>query len=383
MLRSQQHSLFLLGLFLSATLLMSFGCGDKDEITGGGGGGGTTYANRPPMGIGYYPYRSLSTDPTRFDGNYDGRSEIMSIELDGEVPWLLLGVCNDLSDCETVEPELLPLKGKLDAMIASLKASVSAFRGDASHRVYLAVGPLNADREAPSTSFLGEALIPPAGNFADATVRDEYTRYCEWLVSELEPDYFSPAIEYNLYQSVGADFTNLVSLLQEIKTAVQIIDPDLIVGPSLQWEVYDATSKSPVSVAMSTETALTDALFVTAYPNIYLSQDTITADDFGFANAGIAVADTFPVFFAACGTQPHLQVGMLDALIQVANDSICLGIVWQRLEDLDPVADSLFPDYKINIGLYNDDTATAVSPQPGLALWDQIMRTEAFEIRDW
>ncbi|PJF41075.1 MAG: hypothetical protein D6737_00400 [Chloroflexi bacterium] len=339
------------------------------------GGTASSQTARPFMGFAFFPTVFMSSDSPRYVENFDVRADLISIHWGGSVPWEVFAQCADITDCMLSDPVLSATRDNFLQTTAGLAQFTNAFKNDPDKRVYLAINPLNNDRSGVATNYFQSATIPPPSDtFADPQLRMLYRRYADYMVRIFTPDYFSPAIEFNMYlRNNPADFANLISLLQEVRADAQAIDSSLVVAPTIQWEFYrfsydnDATQRAALDALLTEWHTLGDMFMFSTYPNLFLDLTTLDASHYHFADYGFTFDANTRLMISETGIQPEFQTTLINTLFGLTKQYQVEGIVWFFMEDADAQP---FPQNFENIGLF-DDAATTLIPHPGLAVWDQ------------
>jgi hypothetical protein len=150
--------------------------------------------------------------------------------------------------------------------LAAQKAAVPA-----GHRIYLAVTPINFERNGLARhrgTGTDEPLVAPFHTlgFGDSLVIRSFTAYCLRMIDHFNPDYFAYAIEANLVaKNAPAKQAGLLVLAESVYVAVKRTYPGLPVFSTIQLEnLY--TSLPENGVATTQLLAWSDVLALSTYP---------------------------------------------------------------------------------------------------------------------
>lgn len=312
----------------------------------------------PQLGFAFYPGAVISSNAKHYVDVYKEHANLLLLHFGDSVPWELLARCDDLATCTLDDSDLNNALTQYKAVITSLQQQAHAFPG----KTYLAISPLNNERNGVATTTDGERALgytAPADNFADDTVHKLYKKYADYLIRTFKPDYFSQGIEFNMYATARPDdFTNLVELLKETKTAQSI-------GPTIQWEFFKRdydTNNETLRAVLASWHDLGTGYAISTYPHIF--GQPLEEHHYDFASYGFDL--TKPLFISEAGAPNHQQQIILDQLFTLNLQ----GVIWFFLEDADAWTATLPDEYPYtafkNIGLI-DDTG---EPHAGLAMWD-------------
>lgn len=337
----------------------------------------TPVGTRPyKMGFSFFPTLYQSVDANQFIANFNARSDLITIHWSGDVPWELIDSCPDLDNCNPVSnANLLFINDNLQAAITGLQTYTGAFKAASNKRVYLAMSPLSNERDSVAYLYGNRQSNPPANTFTDPTIRASYKLFVTYMIDKFQPDYFSQAIETNMYVDHNRpDYPHLISLLAEIKAELAVSHPNLLVAPTIQWEFYrdswlDPAEQPLLDSMMSRWTDLGDYYPISTYPNVKLNLGSVDSTLYRFDQFGIDLAADAKVMISECGTQPNLQADMLRVLSDFLQAHEPIAIDYFFLEDMDHLP---FPPSFLDIGLYNDAASPALTPHPGLAVWDSL-----------
>ena len=344
------------------------GCNKTDEVV-------TPETNgNPSMGFAFFPGVFMSSDGNRFITNFNARSNMISIHWSGDVPWALLSECPDLNNCTPSDPGLVQDLNQLMTTINGLMVHTEGFKNDPAKRVYLSMSPLNNERNGVCPNYLQPQIPPPGSDFSNTQVRELYKRFVNFMIAKFQPDYFSQGIEFNMYITNNfADFDNLVSLMEEIKTPLSVSNPGLVTAPTIQWEFYKSsydgnpTHRARLNTLVNSWSTVGDIYFISTYPNVFLNLTSLDISNYNFGSYGFSFGSSTNIMISECGVQPQFQVALLETVFEMASMYDMKGIIWFFLEDMDALP--FTPAFE-NIGLYDDSNPANLVPQPGLAKWD-------------
>ena len=333
------------------------------------------HGERPFMGFPLYPTVFMSSNPENFLTSFYQRSDVISIHWDAGVPWAIFESCEDIATCTVTDAELQATLDNFRQIIAGFQVHTGQFKDNDNQRVYLALNPLNIERDGISPDYELPGLGPPGDSFDDEHLRSLYHRFVNYMVDAFEPDFFSPGIEITMYTRHRVeDFENLVSLMRDIRDTLKVSQPDLIIAPTIQWEfLMQSMDNDPVQAEALADMlenwdSIGDAYFMSTYPNIFLDRDSVDASHYDFERYGLRISADTPLYISEAGTQEQLQVDLLTTLTDFRDDFHLQMLIWFFLEDFSHLP---LPPGLANSGLYDDSDANALRPRPGLAWWDE------------
>ena len=309
------------------------------------------------LGSAFYPGALISNDAGNYVSNY--KEDLILFHFGDSVPWEILSKCDDIDNCE--------LSGNDASAYNDFKEVIDnlALHSKANKKVYLAVNPINNERDGVATNWDSEknlGYLPPGDDFNNEQVRTLYKKWVSYLVEKFDPDYLSQAVEFNMYSdSNSGDFDNLVSLLEEVKKENE--GETFVIGPTIQWEFFKRNS---VSVDWN---LLGEGFAFSTYPHIFSKED-ISSDMYDFSNYGISI-DNKPLFISESGVSHDYQESLLEALFKLKEEYNLQAVIWFFKEDADSYFDTLPNEYPFTVfqnnGLYTDSGVK----NPGAALWEK------------
>ncbi len=328
------------------------------------------------MGFALYPTVFQSALPQQYVMNFRTRADLVTVHWDGNVPWPLLARCPDLGNCDPGGDSLLmAMQDNLNQTVEGLRNQTGIFKRDPERLVYLALSPLNIDRDGIVSTYAGLRATPPGATFATPAVTEHYVRFVSYLVAQFDPDYFSPVIEINMYAvNQPGDFLNLIALAQDVYEAIKTEHPMLPMAPTIQWEFYkvgwDTQARHPLLDSLSTNWArFADFYALSTYPNIQLDRSSVDSTWYRFDQYGLDDITQSQLMISECGVQPLMQRDMLQTLSRLLQRYKGIALNYFFLEDMDHLD---FPPSFKDVGLYHDKQSPTLTPHPGLATWDSL-----------
>jgi hypothetical protein len=185
----------------------------------GGSSSGTLQTRPFYMGFTPWPYdfTIAAVDDTYTKINENG--DLVAHHLDGGIPW-------DEA-----------LSGSAYHVNVESEFSTRVTKTQANKVVYLAVNPLNSDRDGLADHWgasTGEALTPPwsSYSFADQDVIDAYIAFSLDLIARFNPTYFNYAIEINelMVNDINngtTEFDAFVTFSNQVYSALKLAHPEL------------------------------------------------------------------------------------------------------------------------------------------------------------
>ncbi len=314
-------------------------------------------------GFGFFPWAAYALDVDKYFTTYYG--DITNLQFMDFVPWTLLKICKDLDDCVVPEEE----QEKYDAF-QKLMRNVRARTDGFETKRYVSVSPLDQNLKGIAADWLYDRKSPQSvvGNsFADPEIRSLYKKWVQYLIKKFHPDYFSQAMEFNLYADNNQeDFANMVSLLSEIRNETR---GTKVIGPTVQWETYKG---KPLVLDWD---ALGDGFAITTYPQLMNTVDVSSAlvpEQYDFEKWGVNVGEK-PLFISATGIPYDYQKKFLTLLFNLRDTHDLRGVIWLHKNDDENFFSNLpnempFSAFHHN-GLYSDFE----TKNPGALLWESSL----------
>ncbi|GAB4329272.1 MAG: hypothetical protein Kow0074_25720 [Candidatus Zixiibacteriota bacterium] len=328
------------------------------------------------MGFSFYPTVFQSAQPQQFVMNFRVRADLVTVHWDGNIPWPLLAKCPDLENCDPGDDSLLiAMHANLKQTVQGLVQQTGFFKRDPNKSVYLAVSPLNIDRDAIVNTYAGLRAEPPGSTFAAPEVTEYYNRFVTYMVTQFEPDYFTQVIEINMYAvNRPDDFMNLVRLAQDVFETIKTDHPLMPTAPTIQWEFYKVGWDTPGRSGLLDSLAsnwydYADFYAFSTYPNIRLDQTTVDSSWYRFDQYGLGNVANSALMISECGIQPLMQRDLLRTLSRLLQRHNGIALNYFFLEDMDHLD---FPPSFRDVGLYHDKQSPTLTPHPGLAAWDSL-----------
>lgn len=268
---------------------------------------------RPLMGFAFYPGAVISEDPQAFVSSYSDTADLMLLHFGDKVPWTVLRECADVDSCAS---------GELKATLDQLSLHAKNFPGN----VFVAISPLNNDRDGVATDWDGSAVFD---DFSGDEVHALYKHWADYVQKKFSPDFFAQGVEVNMYaKSNPEDFDNLVRLLQSTKSSS--------LGPTIQWEFYkDMWLNGDRATLEAVDwSSLGPGLALSTYPEIL---DVPT----GYSVADFGLTMRKPFFISEAGIQSSKQAALLAELMALNPD----GLVWFFKENDNKLLDQLPNEY--------------------------------------
>ncbi|MBP2030694.1 hypothetical protein J2755_001642 [Methanohalophilus levihalophilus] len=133
-----------------------------------------------------------------------------------------------------------------------------------SHRVYLAITPINFERDDLATNLDGNGVW--RSTLDDEDVIRAYTNHALTMIDIFEPDYFAYAIEPNLfYFREPARWDEFSTLSESVYAEIKAEHPDLPVFFTIQAETYHA-DKAGQTEALKAVLPNSDIIAISTYP---------------------------------------------------------------------------------------------------------------------
>lgn len=341
-------------------------------------GDGPSGGSRPfVMGFTDFPYARSLDAVAEVRRIVAQEGDLAVFHLDGGVPW-------QESAAGT------PYHPNFESELVAQKAAVPD-----GHRIYLAVTPINFERNGLARH-RGAVTDEPLGapfdtlGFSDSLVIRSFTAYCLRLIDHFAPDYFGYAIEANLVaRNDPAQQASLLVLAESVYVALKRAHPALPVFATIQLEnLYAGLPEN--GVATSELLAWSDVLALSTYPY------TLTPNPWGIpreyfddlpelaAGRPIAIAETGwpaePVtapYPAPIDGTPEWQALYVERLLGDMDDLDALFINWFFTRDYDDFWETEFKDLPNaplvrlwkDAGLYAGNGAE----RPALVRWREWM----------
>ncbi|PIN74267.1 hypothetical protein COV20_01470 [Candidatus Woesearchaeota archaeon CG10_big_fil_rev_8_21_14_0_10_45_16] len=311
------------------------------------------------LGSAFYPGALISSDANSYVNGYD--ENLILLHFGDSVPWEILRKCEDIDNCILSGDDAAAYDG-FKTLVENLALHTRASQ----KKVYLAVSPINNDRNGVATNWETErnlGYVPPGNNFNDQQIRTLYKRWVRYLVSKFKPDYLSQAIEFNMYAD-KEDFDSLLSLLKEIKEENK--DTTIVIGPTTQWEFY---KKNPQKIEWD---SLGEGFAFSTYPHLFdpASTEQVSINHYNFEDFMIPIDDKI-LFISETGIQPDFQDSLLTTLFRLKERYDLQAVVWFFKEDANLYFNKLPDEYPFTIfqnnGLYTDTGER----KPGATLWEK------------
>ncbi|MFQ5527614.1 MAG: hypothetical protein ACE5GX_15300 [Thermoanaerobaculia bacterium] len=356
---------------LCATVLVAFGAAAADAAP----------KTRPfYMGFSPFPY-DVTTEAVEW--TYDRVSEhgdLFAHHLDTGVPW----------------PEA-SAGSSFPPLVANELAS-RAIRTPASHKIYLALTPLNQFRDGLAAYWSNEGPVQPPGAWARRAfdhprVVKAYTAYCLRVIEELDPAYMAYGIEVDLLaKNDPAAFEDFKRLARKVYRRIKKRHPDLpliltfTLGQPGEWE-----DKKRV---MRPLLPFTDVLAISTYPFLAVGFDgkpsRIPDDWFSrireiHPDKPIAVAETsyaaedveFETLDVFIPGRKTWQKAYAKRLLRDADDLDMEFVVWLFVVDYDALweialemgASEIFRAWR-DSGFYDD----GLRERPALKQWNRYLK---------
>ena len=280
----------------------------------------------------------------------------------------------------------------------------------ASHKKYIAITPLNLDRDslAPWRDTANEQDLEPPfvthaanGDFNAADVKTAYLNYCLRVVEFFQPDYLAIGIEVNLLRrnTDATTWANYLELHQHVYTNLKAQHPDLPIFVSVSVvELLSGYVDPPAEFSgdapgyQSTQQALlsdlllhSDYYAISLYPFLtaYFASDFPTdmfAEIFALSDKPTVIAETgmlaedMTAYAISFEGNINKQNDYMASMLAAANDNELLFVNWFVLQDYDRLC-VYFGGCSDDEGLWRD---TGVydgdgNPRPSYATWKSYL----------
>lgn len=237
----KQHMSKIVILILLLVVLFS-GCSDNEVVEDS-----NHFINEDSLKIGFtdFPYAKTSEAYQETFLTILNDGNLVAMHFDDGIPWeqALSGNYEDVY---------------LDTMNAKANAIPD------SHQVYLAITPINFERNDLATNLDGGGVWRNSLN--DEDVVKAYTNHALTMIEIFEPDYFAYAIEPNLlYMNDPARWNEFSSLSEAVYNEIKTEHPDLPVFFTIQAEAYHSNEKGQTS-ALEVVLPYADFIAISTYP---------------------------------------------------------------------------------------------------------------------
>jgi hypothetical protein len=197
--------------------------------------------------------------------------------------------------------------------------------------IMISIDLLNDSRD--SIGNLPNELIEQA--FSDADLRQLYKDEVMEIAENYPVKYLNLAIEINgYYESNPDDFYNFVSLYKETYDTLKLIDPNLIIGVSFQYETLNREMQWDILTAFEDKL---DAIYLTSYPELYNPEYESLPFEYYSILENI---ENIPIIFTEIGWQgknnivnERLQAQFIIDFIVENKDNNVVLITWAELHD--------------------------------------------------
>ncbi|MBN2079510.1 MAG: hypothetical protein JW838_11135 [Spirochaetes bacterium] len=270
----------------------------------------------------------------------------------------------------------------------------------AKHKVYVAVTPLDSDRDAlaPEWTAVGDnqPLTHPWDGYAAANefnhddVKDAYLNYCRRVVDYFDPDYLAFGIEVNLLKhNTPAAWAAYLELHQHVYAALKAEYPRLPIMATLTGmdllEGYTAVDHADQMAALADVIDYTDYYAISLHPHLSaIIPDLVVPDDmfeelFSLSDKPPCITETsflaetltmidYPTYLAY-GT-PEKQRDYVNRLLSEADRLGLRFVVYFLVRDYDALWVQLGSPENIlkawrDTGLYDENG----NPRPALEAW--------------
>ena len=188
-------------------------------------------------------------------------ADLIAFHIDGGVPWL-----------EALDNRLLSSPSLMQA-VADGKAKIPA--GD---KVYVAINPLNGDRNGLAPYWNGTDQSPPlpqewgAYPLNHVNVKIAFLNYAKWIIEQFKPDYLVIGVEVNIPMARNYKlWQQYIELHQYVYAALKRAYPQLPIFASFQYDLIRTTAgKDSLRDWQTAELAkllpYCDVLGLSAYP---------------------------------------------------------------------------------------------------------------------
>lgn len=353
---------------------------------GCGGGGSSASQDSPDIdqrsfAMGFTPWPYAATIPAVGDTyqKIHAHGDLITHHVDGGVPW----------------PEAFAGQATYHSEVEG-DLSLRLSNTDAGKLVYLAVCPLNTQRNAPADYWEDGTNLPRPFPWSGYTFGDNelvvaYTNFLLNLIDRFQPDYCNYGIEANEYiHNNPHDAANLFGFLQHVYDNIKAVHPGLTLFISI-------TLKDPQSAEMALMrgyaaqiSACTDLIGISTYgyvfyghadggdpsnlPTDWLSQARLLAPGkpLAIAETGWIAQDMVIPFYGLNVTgSPQWQADYVQTLLEEADRLDAVFVTWFCMVDFDTLwnytlgQDPLARIWR-DIGFYDE----TVQPRPALQPWD-------------
>lgn len=202
------------------------------------------------MALSDFPYAATSEAYNSSFALVEQNTDMLMMHFDNGIPWQ-----------EALDGTAYPTDFQNDLNLKISKIPET-------HSTYLAITPINFERNALATNTGGEPLVAPWSQYAfdHPDVIAAYLNHCKRMINRFNPDYFAYAIEVNFIAGTAPNkWSGLVNLLKETYTGLKTDYPQLPIFFTIQID-YFYSNRDEQQQRIEDILPYTDMIAVSTYP---------------------------------------------------------------------------------------------------------------------